>query len=187
MTTLAAYDNPHLETLHHHIRREFFPGSKPEDYPELENVLLPELAGKLRRDLLERRRKAEEDLALARRHVVETLGSDGIDEEGNLAPAGRNTPVGRAYETARERARTLTHDPESAEALVFLHLNRFFCGLGDASSGELREKLDAYLKDRALRLDTLAEQGEYFIQVALAFRDLGRRIIDFVENARKEE
>ncbi len=184
MTTLAAYDNPHLETLPHHIRRELFPDSQPGDHPELENVLLPELAGKLRRDLLERRRRAEEDLALARSHAVETLGSEGIDEDGKLTPTRRNTPVGRAYETARERARTLTHDPESAEALVFLHLNRFFFGLGDTSSGELREKLDTYLKDRALHLDTLAEQGEYFIQVALAVRDLGRRIIDFVEEHR---
>ena len=69
--------------------------------------------------------RSVQELEAARKKVLEALGEEALDAEGNLAEAFRNTPAGRAYLTAQERAKS-ARGRRSLEAAVYNHLYAFF-------------------------------------------------------------
>ncbi len=66
-----------------------------------------------------------QDLEAARKKVLETLGDDALDAEGNLAEKYRETQAGKEYLAAQERARS-AQSREALEAAVYNHLYAFF-------------------------------------------------------------
>ncbi|GIV64732.1 MAG: site-specific DNA-methyltransferase [Bellilinea sp.] len=79
----------------------------------------------LRQGALAEQGEAQKALEEARRKVLETLGAAAIDAEGNLAEAYVNTPLGKAYLDAREKA-AHAQSSEALEAAVYNHLYAFF-------------------------------------------------------------
>jgi len=69
--------------------------------------------------------QAQQALEEARQRVLETLGEEAIDAEGNLAEKYADTPLGKAYLKAREKA-AHTQSSEALEAAVYNHLYTFF-------------------------------------------------------------
>ncbi len=69
--------------------------------------------------------KAKRALEEALQQVLETLGEDALDAEGNLAEQYRNTKAGREYLEAQEKA-AHAQASEALEAAVYNHLYTFF-------------------------------------------------------------
>ncbi len=69
--------------------------------------------------------QAKQELEAARKKVLEALGEDALDAEGNLAETYHATKAGREYLAALERARS-AHGREALEAAVYNHLYAFF-------------------------------------------------------------
>ena len=74
---------------------------------------------------LARQAEANSALAEARQQVVELLGREAIDAEGEIAPALAATPVARVYLDAKARAGT-SRSREALETDVYNHLYTFF-------------------------------------------------------------
>ncbi|RMD62698.1 site-specific DNA-methyltransferase [Candidatus Parcubacteria bacterium] len=79
----------------------------------------------LRQGALAEQQQAQQTLEEARQKVLETLGEDAIDAEGNLAEPYRNTKVGREYLEAREKA-AHAQPTGALEAQIYNHLYTFF-------------------------------------------------------------
>ena len=83
------------------------------------------IAGELARGALAQQSQAMQALEAARKKVLETLGDDALDANGNLAEAYRNTKAGKEYLAAREMAAG-ARSREALEAAVYNHLYTFF-------------------------------------------------------------
>ncbi|GLW60405.1 hypothetical protein Hthe01_07540 [Hydrogenophilus thermoluteolus] len=79
----------------------------------------------LNRGTLAEQQQARQALEEARRKVIETLGEEALDAEGNLAEQYRNTKVGQEYLEAFAKA-THAQPAEALEAQVYNHLYTFF-------------------------------------------------------------
>jgi len=79
----------------------------------------------LRQGALAKQQQAQQALAEARQKVLQTLGKDALDAEGNLAEQYRETPLGKAYLEARQKA-AHAQPAEALEAQVYNHLCTFF-------------------------------------------------------------
>ncbi len=79
----------------------------------------------LERGALEEQSQAQEALRATRQKVLDTLGHDALDADGNLAEHYRETPVGKEYLEAQAKA-TGCQSQERLEAAVYNHLYTFF-------------------------------------------------------------
>ncbi|RMD57766.1 site-specific DNA-methyltransferase [Candidatus Parcubacteria bacterium] len=79
----------------------------------------------LHRGVLAEQQQAQQALEEARKRVLEALGNDAIDAEGNLVEQYANTPLGKVYLKARAKA-AYTWSGEALEAAVYNHLYTFF-------------------------------------------------------------
>ncbi|RMD59771.1 site-specific DNA-methyltransferase, partial [Candidatus Parcubacteria bacterium] len=79
----------------------------------------------MRRGALAEQAEAQQALAETRQKVLETLGEDAIDAEGNLAEQFHATKVGREYLEARQKA-AHAQPAEALEAAIYNHLYAFF-------------------------------------------------------------
>ncbi len=91
----------------------------------IEEDLPKAIREELNRGALAEQQQAQQALAEARQKVLETLGEEAIDAEGNLAEQYRNTKVGREYLEARQKA-AHAQPAEALEAQVYNHLYTFF-------------------------------------------------------------
>jgi adenine-specific DNA-methyltransferase len=66
-----------------------------------------------------------QELEAARKKVLEALGEDALDADGNLAEKYRETKAGREYLVAQERARS-AKGREALETAIYNHLYSFF-------------------------------------------------------------
>jgi len=69
--------------------------------------------------------QAIQELDAARKKVLEALGEDALDADGNLAEKYRETKAGREYRVAQERARS-AKGREALETAIYNHLYSFF-------------------------------------------------------------
>jgi len=83
------------------------------------------IAGELEQGALAEQARAFGDLEAARNKVLEALGDDALDADGNLAALYQSTKAGKEYLAARERARSAKSN-EAQEATVYNHLYTFF-------------------------------------------------------------
>lgn len=83
------------------------------------------VAEALKQGALAEQAQAQEALRAAREKVLDVLGDDAIDAEGNLAEKYRETKAGKAYLEALERAKGC-RSREALEADVYNHLYTFF-------------------------------------------------------------
>ncbi len=79
----------------------------------------------LQRGALAEQEQAQQALAAARQKVLDSLGEDALDADGNLKEAFRDTPAGKAYLEAQARAAG-TRSTQALEAAVYNHLYTFF-------------------------------------------------------------
>ena len=83
------------------------------------------LSEELARGALAELSQAIQRLELARKKVLEALGDDALDVDGNLAEAYRNTKAGKEYLAAQQQAAG-SRNREALEAAVSNHLYTFF-------------------------------------------------------------
>ena len=89
-----------------------------EDLPRLVN-------DELNKGALAAQSQAIQELDAARKKVLEALGEDALDADGNLAEKYRETKAGREYLVAQERARS-AKGREALETAIYNHLYSFF-------------------------------------------------------------
>jgi len=89
-----------------------------EDLPRLVN-------DELDKGALAAQSQAAQELQAVRQKVLEALGEDALDAEGNLAEKYRETKAGREYLAAQERARS-AKGRGALEADIYNHLYAFF-------------------------------------------------------------
>jgi len=94
-----------------------------EDYinKSLPNTIKEELC----KGTLAKQEKLQNELKEARQKVIENLGEEALDAEGNLAEQYHNTKVGREYMEARKKAGH-TRSSEALENDIYNHLYAFF-------------------------------------------------------------
>jgi adenine-specific DNA-methyltransferase len=80
------------------------------------------IAEELERGALAEQSQAAQALESARKNVLETLGNDALDADGNLAESFRSTPAGKEYLAARET-------PAGARSLDGLFKARMFANV----------------------------------------------------------
>ena len=91
----------------------------------IEESLPRAIEKELQQGALNEQAQAYRALEEARQKVLENLGEEAIDPEGNLAEPYRDTPLGKAYLEAREKA-SHARGYEALEASVYNHLYTFF-------------------------------------------------------------
>ncbi len=89
-----------------------------EDLPRLVN-------DELNKGALAAQSQATQELDAARKKVLEALGEDALDADGNLAEKYRETKAGREYLVAQERAR-YAKGRHALETAIYNHLYSFF-------------------------------------------------------------
>ncbi len=89
-----------------------------EDLPRLVN-------DELNKGALAAQSQAIQELDAARKKVLEALGEDALDADGNLAEKYRETKAGREYLVAQEWARS-AKGREALETAIYNHLYSFF-------------------------------------------------------------
>ncbi len=89
-----------------------------EDLPRLVN-------DELNKGALAAQSQATQELEAARKKVLEALGEDALDADGNLAEKYRETKAGREYLVAQERAR-YAKGRHALETAIYNHLYSFF-------------------------------------------------------------
>jgi len=89
-----------------------------EDLPRLVN-------DELNKGALAAQSQAMQELDAARKKVLEALGEDALDADGNLAEKYRDTRAGREYRVAQERAKS-AKGREALETAIYNHLYSFF-------------------------------------------------------------
>ena len=119
--------------------------------------------------------QAQQVLEEARRKVVEALGEDALDAEGNLAEPYRNTKVGKEYLEAQAKA-THTQSTEALESAIYNHLYTFFSRYwqdGDFISKRRYSKKERYAIPYNGEEVTLywANHDQYYIKTAEHFTD----------------
>ncbi len=94
-----------------------------EDYinESLPNTIKKELC----KGTLAKEEKLQNELKEARQRVIDNLGEEALDAEGNLAEQYHNTKVGREYMEARKKAGH-TRSSEALENDIYNHLYAFF-------------------------------------------------------------
>ena len=100
------------------FKRAIFERVISEDLPRLVNDELNEGA-------LAAQSQAMQELDAARKKVLEALGEDALDVDGNLVEKYRETKAGREYLIAQERARS-AKGREALETAIYNHLYSFF-------------------------------------------------------------
>ncbi len=83
------------------------------------------ISDELKSGALAEQTQAQEALQAARQKVLESLGDDALDAEGNLAEKYRETKAGKAYLEAQEKA-SGARSTEALEAAIYNHLYTFF-------------------------------------------------------------
>lgn len=83
------------------------------------------IAEELDRGALAAQSQAAQELQGARQKVLDALGDDALDADGNLAEPYRNTKAGKEYLAAQERAKS-AQGREALEAAICNHLYTFF-------------------------------------------------------------
>ena len=145
---------------------------------------LEEVAAELRRELLGRQKRAQEDLQLAKSHFRAGMGEGHIDGNGKLNPRWNDTPVGRAYRNARDRASAIGDNVETTEQTALEHLRRFLYLNRKNPTETLARDLDKYLSLNPLHPEILArtseDEREFAVTTALMVREAGLRIIRFL-------
>lgn len=91
----------------------------------IEEDLPKAIQEELSRGALVEQHRAQQALEEARRRVIETLGENAIDQEGNLNELYHNAKVGQEYLEARKKA-AHAQPYEALEAQVYNHLYIFF-------------------------------------------------------------
>ena len=92
----------------------------------IEKFIQETLPGMVEAELdLEHKQKVAADMEKAVQKVKNTLGSDAIDFDGELAPEYRHMPVGEQYLEAKKLAEA-SKDPDALEADIYNHLYSFF-------------------------------------------------------------
>ncbi len=129
----------------------------------------------LQQGALAEQSKAQKVLEEARRKVLETLGAASIDVEGNLAEAYVNTPLGKAYLEARQKA-AHAQSSQALEAEVYNHLYAFFSRYyqdGDFISKRRYSKKERYAIPYNGEEVTLywANHDQYYVKTAEHFTD----------------
>lgn len=90
------------------------------------NEYLPKaIQEEMQQGALAEQTQAQQALEEARPKVLENFGDKAIDAEGNLAPQYVDTPLGKAYLEAREKA-AHAQSSEALEFAVYNHLYTFF-------------------------------------------------------------
>jgi len=84
-----------------------------------------DIAEELRSGALAEQGQAQKILAEARRKVMDALGEEALDAQGNLAEKYRDTKAGREYLEAQAKAAG-TRSTEALEAAIYNHLYTFF-------------------------------------------------------------
>ncbi|MBT9258571.1 MAG: site-specific DNA-methyltransferase [Clostridiales bacterium] len=100
----------------------------------------------LRKGALAEQVEAHQALQEARQKVLETLGEEALDAEGNLVETYHNTKVGRDYLELQQKARAV-RSREALEAAIYNHLYTFFSRYwqdGDFISKRRYSKKDRY-------------------------------------------
>ncbi len=83
------------------------------------------IAEELEHGALAEQSQAAQALEAARKKVLESLGDDALDADGNLGESFRSTPAGRAYLEAQQRAAG-SRSRDALEAAIYNHLYAFF-------------------------------------------------------------
>ena len=83
------------------------------------------VADELERDALATQSRAIDELNECRLRVVQALGTNAIDADGNLLEVHRNIPLGEEYLEKQANA-SGAHGREALEASIFNHLHAFF-------------------------------------------------------------
>ena len=83
------------------------------------------IADELESGDLEQQDRAAAALEKARQDIIKNLGADAIDDDGELAAAYRNFPIGQNYLNARARAAG-TRSRAAVETDIYNHLYSFF-------------------------------------------------------------
>lgn len=95
----------------------------------IENYINKSLPNAIKEELckgtLAKQEKLQNELKEARQRVIENLGEEALDAEGNLAEQYHNTKVGREYVEARKKAGH-TRSGEALENDIYNHLYAFF-------------------------------------------------------------
>ncbi|MEJ5311684.1 MAG: site-specific DNA-methyltransferase [Anaerolineae bacterium] len=129
----------------------------------------------LQQGALAEQSEAQKALEEAHRKVLETLGAAAIDAEGNLAATYCDTPLGKAYLQAREKA-AHAQSSETLEAAVYNHLYAFFSRYyqdGDFISKRRYSKKERYAIPYNGEEVTLywANHDQYYVKTAEHFTD----------------
>jgi len=133
------------------------------------------IAEELARGALRQQAQVQRVLEDARQKVVNALGEDALDAEDNLKEAFRNTPAGKAYLEAQQRAQG-SRSREALEAAIYNHLYTFFSRYyqdGDFISKRRYSKRERYAipyngEEVALYW---ANHDQYYIKTAEHFTD----------------
>ena len=133
------------------------------------------IAEELERGALAERAEAAQALETARKKVLEALGDDALDVNGNLAQAYRNTKAGREYLTAQQQA-AASRSREALEAAVYNHLYTFFSRYwqdGDFISRRRYSKKERYAIPYNGEEVTLywANHDQYYVKTGEYFTD----------------
>ncbi len=83
------------------------------------------ISEELNRGALGEQIQAQRALEKARERVLEALGHEALDANGNLAEKYRDTNIGKAYLEAQAHAKG-SHSTEALEATIYNHLYTFF-------------------------------------------------------------
>jgi adenine-specific DNA-methyltransferase len=83
------------------------------------------ITDELKQGALAEQAQANQTLESARKKVLEALGADALDAEGNLVDKYRETKAGKEYLEAQQRAKG-SRSREALEAAVYNHLYTFF-------------------------------------------------------------
>jgi len=99
-------------------KREVIERFITEDLPQA-------IAQELERGALAEQSRATQALEAAQKKVLDALGDDALDVEGNLAEKYRDTKAGREYRAAQAQAAG-ARDHQALEAAIYNHLYAFF-------------------------------------------------------------
>lgn len=129
----------------------------------------------LRQGMLAEQAQAKQALISARKTLLETLGDNALDADGNLAEQFKNTPAGKAYLEAQAKAKN-SRSTEALEAAIYNHLYFFFSRYwqeGDFISRHRRSKKERYAipYDGQEVILYWANHDQYYIKTSEYFTD----------------
>ncbi len=133
------------------------------------------IAEELQSGALAEQGQAQQTLAAARQKVLDALGNDALDADGNLAETYRNTPAGKAYLEAQAKAQG-SRSTKALEAAIYNHLYTFFSRYwqdGDFISKRRYSKKERYAIPYNGEEVTLywANHDQYYVKTGEYFTD----------------